>query len=91
MHVTTQDIRTFPLIKRYADSIGKRTSLILDSPLLHEAERALGTTGPTATVRESLQRVVRQEHLDRLARWELPEDFPEQLERMRQPRRFDLD
>lgn len=71
--------------------MGKRTSLILDTELLREAEQALGTKGPTATVRESLQGVVRQGHLDRLVQWELPDDFPEQLERMRQPRAFDLD
>jgi hypothetical protein len=71
--------------------MGKRTSLIVDPELLREAERAAGTKGLTATVRESLQRVVRQGHLDRLARWELPDDFPEQLEKMRQPRTFDFD
>jgi len=69
--------------------MGKRTSLIVDQVLLREAERSVGTKGPTATVRESLQRVVRQAHLDRLARLELPEDFPERLEKMRQPRAFD--
>jgi len=71
--------------------MGKRTSLIVDPDLLQEAERAAGTKGLTATVRESLQRVVRQAHLDRLARWELPDDFPEQLEKMRQPRTFDFE
>lgn len=71
--------------------MGRRTSLIVDPDLLKEAERVAGTRGVTATVRESLQRVVRQEHLDRLAQWKLPEDFPEQLERMRQPRTFDFE
>lgn len=71
--------------------MGKRTSLIVDQELLREAERAIGTKGLTATVRESLQRVVRQAHLDRLAQLELPEDFPERLEKMRQPRTFDFD
>ncbi len=70
--------------------MGKRTSLIVDQELLREAERAAGTKGMTATVRESLQRVVRQAHLDRLAQLELPEDFSEQLEKMRQPRTFDF-
>ena len=71
--------------------MGKRTSLIVDPDLLREAELAAGTKGLTATVRESLQRVVRQAHLDSLARWELPDDFPEQLEKMRQPRTFDFE
>ena len=75
----------------YNLNMGKRTSLILEPSLLEEASKILGTKGPTATVRKSLEGVVRQAHLDRLARWELPEDFPEQLERMRQPRTFDLD
>jgi Arc/MetJ family transcription regulator len=71
--------------------MGKRTSLIVDQELLREAERAAGTKGMSATVRESLQRVVRQAHLDRLAQLELPEDFSERLEKMRRPRTFDLD
>lgn len=91
MQLATLDIRTYESPVRYISQMGKRTSLILDSALLQEAAGVLGTKGPTATVREALARVVRQEHLDRLARWRLPEDFPEQLERMRQPRMFDLD
>ena len=75
----------------YSLSMGKRTSLILEPSLLEEASKILGTKGPTATVRKSLEGVVRQAHLERLAQWELPEDFPEQLERMRQPRTFDFD
>jgi len=71
--------------------MGKRTSLIVDPDLLREAEREVGTRGLTATVRESLRRVVRQAHLDRLAQLELPDDFVEQLEKMRQPRTFDVD
>ncbi len=69
----------------------KRTSLILEPVLLDEAARILGTEGPTATVRESLKRTVRQEHLERLADWELPEDFPHRLAEMRSPRAFDVD
>jgi Arc/MetJ family transcription regulator len=63
--------------------MGKRTSLIVDPELLAEAEQLLGTKGPTTTVREALQRAVRQIHLESLANWELPEDAPERLERMR--------
>ena len=71
--------------------MGKRTSLIVEPALLEDAARVLGTSGPTATVRESLKRVVRQDHLDRLSQVEFPEDALEQLERMRRPRIFDFD
>jgi hypothetical protein len=71
--------------------MGKRTSLIVEPALLEDAARVLGTRGPTATVRESLRRVVRQDRLDRLGRLEFPEDALEQLERMRRPRTFDSD
>lgn len=63
--------------------MGKRTSLILEPDLLAAAEELLGTRGPTATVRGALERAIRQAHLERLAQWELPEDAPERLERMR--------
>lgn len=71
--------------------MGKRTSLIVDPTLMEEAAAMLGTKGPTATVRAALERAVRQERLDRLAQLELPEDFMDQLERMREPRKFDFD
>jgi Arc/MetJ family transcription regulator len=71
--------------------MGKRTSLIVDPVLIEEAAAMLGTKGPTATVRAALERAVRQERLDRLAQLELPEDFMDQLKRMREPRKLDLD
>jgi hypothetical protein len=71
--------------------MGKRTSLIVEPHLLERAAEVLGTKGPTATVREALDQVVRRAALESLARWDLPDDFPEQLERMRQPRTFDFD
>jgi hypothetical protein len=71
--------------------MGKRTSLIVEPALLEEAAHVLGTAGPTATVRESLKRVVRQERLNRLGGLEFPEDALEQLERMRRPRTFEFD
>jgi len=70
---------------RYIPRMNKRTSLILETTLVEEAERILGTRGPTATVRESLRQTVRQEHLQRLAEWELPNDYPARLEEMRSP------
>lgn len=75
----------------YIPLMGKRTSLIVEPHLLEDAAKVLGTKGPTATVREALGQVVRQAALQRLARWDLPDDFPEQLERMREPRAFDFD
>jgi Arc/MetJ family transcription regulator len=84
-------IRTLPPIKRYDAHMGKRTSLIVDTALMEEAAAMLGTKGPTATVRAALERAVRQERLDRLAQLELPEDFMDQLKRMREPRKFEFD
>lgn len=85
------NIRILPPIKRYDGRMGKRTSLIVDPALVEEAAIVLGTKGPTATVRAALERAVRQERLDRLAQLELPEDFMDQLKRMREPRKFDFD
>lgn len=84
-------ISIFPPLGRYTERMGKRTSLILDPPLLEEAEQLLETKGPTATVREALGRAVRQVHLERLAQWEFPEDALERLKRMREPRKFDFE
>jgi Arc/MetJ family transcription regulator len=76
---------------RYDTPMGKRTSLIMEPKLLDEAARILGTKGATATVREALERVVRQQRLESLARWEFPEDALERLAQMRQPRKFDFE
>jgi Arc/MetJ family transcription regulator len=37
----------------------KRTSIILNRDLVHEAERALGTKGPTETVHAAMRAVVK--------------------------------
>ena len=66
--------------------MGKRTSLIVEPDLLEQAAEVLGTKGLTATVREALKRTVRQEHVQRLAAWELPGDFPRQVGELRQQR-----
>jgi Arc/MetJ family transcription regulator len=39
----------------------KRTSIILDRDLVHEAERVLGTQGPTATVHAAMRVAVDQD------------------------------
>jgi Arc/MetJ family transcription regulator len=85
------DIRSSLLTIRYDMRMGKRTSLIMEPKLLDEAARILGTKGATATVREALERVVRQQRLESLARWEFPEDALERLAEMRQPRKLDFE
>jgi Arc/MetJ family transcription regulator len=65
----------------------KHTSLYLDESLLAEAEKTLGTEGPTATVRAALAAVVRREKLRRLAEWDLGDLTPELLDELRAPPR----
>ena len=60
--------------------------MLLDTELIDQAARVLGTSGNTATVREALARAIRDARLEDLAAWELPEDFPEQLAILRAPR-----
>jgi hypothetical protein len=64
----------------------KHTSLYLDEDLLAEAEKTLGTEGPTATVRAALADVVRREKLRQLAQWDLGDLTPERLAGLRAPR-----
>jgi len=71
--------------------MGKRTSVILEPDLLNEAAEILGTRGPTATVRKSLEEVVRREKLKRVSQWEFPDDALERLWEMRKPRKFDFE
>ncbi len=71
--------------------MGKRTSLIVEPQLVERAAEILETRGTTATVREALERVVRQADLERLAQWEFPDDALERLRQMREPRKFDFE
>ncbi|HEX3608568.1 MAG TPA: hypothetical protein VHU14_02675 [Solirubrobacterales bacterium] len=71
--------------------MGKRTSLIIEPQLLEQAASVLETKGTTATVREALERVVRQAALDSLSQWECPDDFMDELKKMREPRKFDFE
>jgi Arc/MetJ family transcription regulator len=64
----------------------KHTSLYLDEELLAEAEKTLGTEGPTATVRAALDEVVRRAKLRRLAEWDLTNLTPELLDEFRAQR-----
>ncbi len=64
----------------------RRTSMLLDTELISQAARVLGTSGTTATVREALARAIRDARLEDLAAWELPASFPEQLASLRAPR-----
>ena len=65
----------------------KRTSLNLDLDLVARARDVLDTTTTTDTVHRALQEVIRRDALRRLAEWR-PDMTLEDLERMRQPRRF---
>lgn len=47
----------------------KHTSLYLDEALLAEAAEALGTNGPTSTVRAALEEAVRRRRLESIAQW----------------------
>jgi Arc/MetJ family transcription regulator len=69
---------------RYGEAVLRHTSLYLDDELLREASEALGTTGPTATVRAALEEAVRRTRLKSLAAWK-PELTPEELEHLRRP------
>jgi Arc/MetJ family transcription regulator len=65
----------------------KRTSLNLDLDLVARARDVLETSTTTDTVHRALQEVIRRDALRRLAEWR-PDMTLEDLERMRQPRRF---
>lgn len=65
----------------------KRTSLNLDLDLVARARDVLDTSTTTDTVHRALQEVIRRDALRRLAEWR-PDVTLEDLERMRQPRRF---
>lgn len=62
--------------------MAKHTSIYLDGELLLEAGAALGTSGPTRTVRAALDDVVRRARLKRLAEWDV-ELTPEELDELR--------
>ncbi|MBA3432890.1 MAG: type II toxin-antitoxin system VapB family antitoxin [Actinobacteria bacterium] len=66
----------------------KHTSLYIDEDLLTEAARALGTKGPTSTVRAALENAVRRRRLESLASWEVGL-APDDLAQLRAPRLAD--
>jgi Arc/MetJ family transcription regulator len=69
----------------------KRTSMFLDRDLVHEAEEALGTKGPTETVHAAMRAAVEYERrqaaqkrfMDRLKRGELTNLTLDEFLRMR--------
>jgi Arc/MetJ family transcription regulator len=69
----------------------KRTSMFLDRDLVHEAEEALGTKGPTETVHAAMRAAVEQERreaaqkrlMDRIRRGELTNLTLDEFLRMR--------
>jgi Arc/MetJ family transcription regulator len=70
----------------YARGVKKRTNILLDIALLHEAAVVLGTTGTTDTVHAALRDAVRRARLARLAERDLPDLTPEKLAELREPR-----
>lgn len=66
----------------------KRTSLNLDLDLVAKAREILDTPTTTDTVHRALEDVIRRDGLKRLAEWDLGGLTLEDLDRMRQPRRF---
>jgi Arc/MetJ family transcription regulator len=66
----------------------KRTSLNLDFDLVAQAREILSTRTTTDTVHRALEDVIRRDALKRLTEWDLGGMTLEDLERMRQPRRF---
>jgi Arc/MetJ family transcription regulator len=65
----------------------RRTSLNLDFALVEQARDVLQTSTTTDTVHRALEDVIRRAALRRLAEWR-PEMTLEELEQLRQPRRF---
>ncbi len=63
----------------------KHTSLYVEETLLDEAARALGTKGPSSTVRAALEDVVRRRRLESLASWDVGLT-PKALAELRRPR-----
>jgi len=69
----------------------KRTSMFLDRDLVHEAETALGTKGPTETVHAAMRAAVEREKrdaaqkrlMDRIKRGELTNLTLDEFLRMR--------
>jgi Arc/MetJ family transcription regulator len=68
-----------------------RTSVILDTEILAEAERVLGTKRATKTIELALIEIVNREKRRRLAALEMPGLTPASLERSRAGRQFDID
>jgi Arc/MetJ family transcription regulator len=68
----------------------KRTSLNLDLDLVAKARDVLDTSTTTETVHRALEDVIRRDALRRLAEWR-PDMTLDELERIRQWRRFDDD
>lgn len=64
----------------------RRITANIDTGLLADAARALGTTGPTATLTGALREVVREERLRGLMAHDLSDLTPDALERMRRGR-----
>ena len=79
MYASIVDVCTDGFVK-------KRTNIILEMDLVHDAAAVLGTSGTTATVHAALHDAIRRTRLDRLAARDLADLTPESLEAMRRDR-----
>jgi Arc/MetJ family transcription regulator len=61
----------------------QRTTVNVDTELLEQAAKFLGTTGTTATINQAMREIVRRKHLESLATWDLNGMTPEDVKAMR--------
>jgi Arc/MetJ family transcription regulator len=66
----------------------KHTTLNLDSELLEEAKRVLGTSRTTDTIHRALREVINYHKRLRLLEYDFSDLTPETLDEMRSPRVF---
>ena len=66
--------------------VKRRTNMNVDTHLVEQAARVLGTHGTTATAHAAMEDVVRRAQRRRLAARDLPDLTPEALAEMRKPR-----
>ena len=66
--------------------VKRRTNMNVDTHLVDQAARVLGTRGTTATVHAAMEDVVRRSQRRRLAARDLPDLTPEAITEMRRSR-----
>jgi Arc/MetJ family transcription regulator len=66
--------------------VKRRTNMNVDTHLVEEAARVLGTRGTTATVHAAMEDVVRRAQRRRLVARDFPDLTPDAIAEMRKPR-----